>query len=314
MSLHCSKCGKNISNTVNFCPYCGTEAPRCTIIAGAEDKEVIDNPRYCPECGKPNITDALYCSDCSAAIFHHPQQVNMFCGKCGMKNSSRAKICISCGMKFSDWFDMKGEIAKELGYAGDLSIIEKMTGITYHFILRQKFTIGRCSNNDLVIPCNWVSGHHCIFNFDKNQLIDSSRNGTYINRHPDKIDSVPASYVNEFNIAGSFTFPVIKSTNYFITHLGAIIDEPDCRRNGDGNVFDQLRKTYYILFKGDFEINIQKFDGVVLDKLKPDSNYYTINLENNRYYYTDKARNIFNKLIVKNAVNLPDNWELINVN
>ena len=309
MSLHCSKCGKEISNSVNFCPHCGAEAPRCTILAGKEEKEIIDNPRYCPECGKQNIAEALYCSDCGVPVFDKPKQEIVYCGKCGKKNSSKDDICIGCGMVFDDWFGMKGEIARKLGYTGNLTLTEKMTGKTYYFLNQKFFTIGRADDNDLVIPCSWVSGHHCKFDLQNNKFIDTSSNGTFINRQPEHITDVPASYVNEFNLAGSFTFQVIKSENHFVFHLGAILDEDECRKHGDGLAFDKLRKEYFILYKGDFKVNIQKFDGLILNRLKTDSDYYTISVENGRYYYSDKKRQIKNKLILKELNHLPDNWK-----
>jgi hypothetical protein len=309
MQIICDQCGRKIDSTNNFCSFCGMEAPRRTLLFSEEEIK-IEIPVYCAHCKVENVNEALYCSDCGESIYSKPSESYMFCGKCGTKNKEGAKICIECGLNFSDWFNMKGEVADKLGFQGDLILKEKMTGFTYHFISSNKFLIGRNSTNDMIIPCSWVSSKHCEFNLKEKRLIDSSTNGTFINRKPDHIKSEPLEYISEFNIAGSFTFPLVKKENLYIFHLGAIIDEKECRRNGDGASFDKLRKTYFILYQGDFKLKIQKMDGYIGDKLKPHSKYYRFRLINGFYYYSDKDRDIDNNLIVKEFSNLPRNWKV----
>ena len=308
MQIICDQCGKKIESISNFCPYCGMEAPKRTVLF-SDEKIKIENPVFCVHCKTENIKEALYCSDCGESIYNKPSENQMFCGKCGTRNKIEAKICLECGQNFTEWFSMKGNVAAKLGFKGNLVLKEKMTGFTYHFLIAEKFTIGRKSENDMVIPCSWVSGNHCKFDFKKKRLIDSSTNGTFINRKPDHIKNEPLEFISEFNIAGSFTFPVVKMENLFIFHLGAIIDEKECRRNGDGAAFDKLRKTYYILYRGDFELKIQKIDGFIGERLKPHSKYYKFNLVDGFYYYSDKDRDIEKSLIMKDFNNLPGNWE-----
>jgi len=305
--INCDQCGKKINSISNFCPFCGTEAPRRTVLF-TENKQEIKNPIFCVHCRVKNIPEAIYCSDCGEHLYKKPIDNQIFCGQCGQKNKSKAKVCIECGLSFLDWFSMKGEIAEKLGFRGNLSIREKMTGFIYHFISNSEFSIGRNSTNDLVIPCSWVSGNHCHFDFKKKRLIDSSTNGSFINRKPDHIKSEPLEFITEFNIAGSFTFPLIKKENLYVFHLGAIMDEKECRRNGDGASFDKLRKTYFIIQNGDFELKIQKLDGYIGETLKPHSKYYTFKLINGFYYYSDKDRNIDDNLLMKEFYNLPSNW------
>jgi len=206
---------------------------------------------------------------------------------------------------------MKGEVAAKLGLQGNMILKEKMTGYTYHFLSADKFSIGHKADNDMTIPCSWVSGKHCHFDFKKKRLIDSSTNGTFINRKPDHIKSEPLEFISEFNIAGSFTFPIVKMENLYVFHLGAIIDEKECRRNGDGAAFDKLRKTYYIFYRGDFELNIQKLDGYIGETLKLHSKYYKFKSIDGYYYYSDKDRDIDNALIMKEFCNLSGNWAII---
>ena len=102
----------------------------------------------------------------------------------------------------------------------------------------------------------------------------------------------------------------MKLQNLFIFHLGAIIDEKECRRNGDGVVFDELRKQYYILYNGDFQFKIRKMDGNISEDVKPHLEYYEFNFIDGFYYYSDGSKNIKNQLIMKHNANLPLNWVL----
>jgi len=309
MQIICDQCSKKFYTPASFCPYCGEEAPRRTVLF-EEKEELILTPKYCPDCGKQNIIEAIYCSDCGSKIHQKPEKEIFQCGKCGEKNKSTAVVCCSCGLSFTEWFSMQGEIAELLGYKGDLILTEKMTGITYNFLSGDSFSIGRKADNSLIIPCNWVSGHHCRIDFIKKTLYDFSSNGTFINRKPEHIKAEPLEFISEFNVAGSFTFPVLKRDKLLGFHLGAIIDEPECRRNGDGNTFDEIRKNYYLLFNGDFNLCIQKLDGFIPEQKKPGVSFYEIKNIEGYYYYSDFDRNINNMLILKEGYNLPKNWQM----
>ncbi|MBT6994004.1 MAG: FHA domain-containing protein [Candidatus Cloacimonetes bacterium] len=308
MKLKCNQCGKQIQALDNFCNYCGAEAPRVTVMA--EKPAIIKNPQYCVNCGKENVSDALYCADCGKFNYKLPDNPVFYCGNCGTKNSKAAKICVKCSLKFADWFGMKGAIAEQLGYQGNLVLFEKMTGISYHFISDNIVKLGRSNANTIKIPCSWISNNHCHFDLKKSKLVDTSTNGTFINRKSDKIKQELLEFISEFNLAGSFTFPLVKLQNLFIFHLGAIIDEKECRRNGDGVVFDELRKQYYILYNGDFQFKIRKMDGNISEDVKPHLEYYEFNFIDGFYYYSDGSKNIKNQLIMKHNANLPLNWVL----
>jgi hypothetical protein len=308
MKLLCDNCGKEIFGSVNFCPFCGEEAPRKTVVFGDSAKK-IENPKYCPDCRQANLRNAMFCSICGEMIYKKPEKEVIFCGECGEKNKSKAVICCSCGISLADWFTMKGKVAEELSYKGNLKLTEKMNGITYIFLSKPLFTIGRREENDLVIKCRWVSGKHCYFDLQKQLFIDSSRNGTFINRNPTHIKSEKMPFISEFNVAGSFTFSFLKKDNLYCLHLGAILDEEECRRNGDGESFDRLRKNYYLFTTGDFKVDIQKLDGAITSKKKrPGVSLYTIHQENGYYYYTDIDRGLERILIMKDNNILPDHW------
>ena len=253
MKLNCDQCGKPLIGDAKFCPYCGEMAPQKTILF-EEEKQIIANPKYCPECKAVNLQEALFCMECGSRLHSRPDNPTFYCGVCGEKNKTSAKVCCNCGLNFEDWFAMRGKITSELGYKGDLILTEKMTGITYQFLSPKKFSIGRTGDNDMSIPCKWVSRHHCNIDIENKIFNDTSTNGTFINRKSEHISKEQLELVGEFNVAQSFTFYLVKEQNLFGFRLGAILDEDDCRRNGDGDAFDRLRKVYTFLYWGTIQL------------------------------------------------------------
>lgn len=311
MDLYCEQCSNKIDSRANFCIYCGAEAPRSTVVF-TSDAVPVSHPKYCIHCGMAQDRRALYCSDCGAYIYARPTAEVLYCGWCGKRNSSTVHHCSSCGRSFDDWCAMKGDIATEMGYRGDLTLKEKMTGRVYHFFANpEKITFGLAQDNTIVIPCDWVSRHHCQLDFTNQKLIDSSANGTFINRQPRRIAQAPLNCIKEICIAGSFVFTVHQDDGFLVLHLGAILDEEQCRKRGNSTEFDKLRNHWFISCSGMGKVHIQKFDGVILQKLKPDSQYYTLSYEDGSYYYTDTSRNIQHQLLLAGAANLPKNWQSI---
>ncbi|MCK9330432.1 MAG: FHA domain-containing protein [Candidatus Cloacimonetes bacterium] len=310
MSYKCDVCGQELFSKWLFCSFCGENVSGRTVVLTTE-KEDIENPKYCPECNTTNHFESLYCNQCGFDLHKRPDKEFLFCGKCRTKNRQNALICIKCGLSLEDWFSMKGEIAISLGYKGDLVLTEKMTGISFHFLSSEELIIGRLKTNYVCIPCTFVSGKHCGFDMKNKFLRDyASTNGTFINRSSERFKKIPLDLVSEFNIADAFTFYTVKKKNLFGFRLGAIYNEENCRRNGDGESFDKLRKQYYLLSTGDYEIRIQKLDAFITDKIKPGVSYYSIKFENGFYYYSDKDKGINNRLLIKRFNNLPKNWAL----
>ncbi len=309
MNINCNQCGEKIIASAKFCPFCGELAPQKTIIF-SEKKDAIENPKYCPNCKTINIQEALFCQDCGEKIHKRPENSNLFCGECGEKNPVNARICCGCGQDLDDWFAMKGKIALKLGYQGDVIFTEKMNGISYRFLSKNKISIGRRPENDIVIPCIWVSANHCSFTLNDQNFTDTSTNGTFINRKPQHIKKEKIDCVNEFNLADAFTFYTVKRKNIFGFRLGAIQNEKECRQNGDGVAFDKLREVYTILYWGNFELIIQKLDGYISDNIRAGISYYKLKYENGFYYYSDKDKNIDNLLLLKNCSNFPKNWKI----
>ncbi len=311
MIIHCNNCGTQLNPIYNFCPFCGSEAPKKTIV-GKLKEEKIEDGIFCSHCKVKNLKEALYCSSCGEHLYQKPKSKNLYCPKCGEKNSITARHCFNCNLYFPDWFGMKGEIADRLGYQGNLILLEKMTDTYYHFYIQKRVTLGRTSQNDIVIPCDWVSSKHCSFDIDKGKLSDlKSQNGTYINRNKDKIKTVAIHQILEFNIADSFTFSVIQSKNLFAFRLTAVLDEKECRKVSNFKEIQELRKHYFILVSGDDDILIRKMDGKIVDEVESSHDYYKINTINLKYYYSEFSKNIEEQLILKKYNKLPINWKIL---
>jgi len=312
MKVLCNHCGKAVLPLANFCSWCGEEAPRKTVILKGGEELTFQNPAFCPSCGKEAPRNALYCAHCGTFIYQLPKKDTFFCPNCKEKNNAVAKVCASCGISFSDWFSMRGPVAEFLGYKGNITLKETMNDIYYHFLSDKQIRLGRNMDNNIVIPSFWVSGQHCMLDNTRKLLVDlKSTNGTFVNRNGKRIKSFSMSSVFEFNIAGSFTFTVTSLINAFAFRLTAILNQNEVQKFSDIQSLDELRKHYFILLSGDAEIIIYKIDGIIEKQSDNNQEIYKIQVLNNFYYFSDFARNINNRLILKDFNNMPVNWEII---
>ena len=312
MIIYCDRCRNEVHALSSYCFYCGSIAPAKTVVG--EFKEVgFKNGIFCSSCGRSNPEDAAFCGRCSESLFTKPAGTAVFCPTCGEKNAANATGCSCCRALFVDWYTMRGAAATKLGFNDALTIKEKMTGISYHFINadgKDGITIGRTPANDIVIPCNFVSSSHCRIDAKNKKLIDlDSGNGIYINRSPEPVQQAGFFETNEFNVAGSFTFNIVKSNTVFIFRLMAILDEEECNKNGDPAGYELLRKQYYIVFFGDQEVLIRKQDGYIEAEKNLQHDYFSVKIENGFYYYSDAGREIEDRLMFRKASNWPVNWE-----
>ena len=311
MTISCINCSEILHSSYNFCPYCGYEAPRGTIV-GKIAEQKIDDPIFCPVCKKENLQLALYCSGCGEPMYQKPSTSSYFCPQCGKKIPLAARYCFSCKLNIQEWFAQEGKIAEKLGWTGDLTLYEKMNEFYYHFKVSNKTTVGREHDNDVVMPCEWVSVHHCVFDNDKNELVDlESSNGTFINRSDKRIQKVKFGNIDEFNIASTFTYTVHKQKNLFAFRLTAILDENECKKVSDFKEVNEQRKHFYILISGDDSLHIRKFDGKIIFEVEKPEDVYSFTIKKNFFYYSDYSKDIKNQLIMKTKNKMPANWQII---
>ncbi len=308
MKRYCEHCAEKIDVLDLYCAYCGNPASSKTVpdVPG----EDYENGHYCPSCAKKGPEDGRYCGKCGKSMFEKPDN-KMFCPFCGEQNRASSNICFSCMFSFENWYRLRGQAAEKVGYKGELSIKEKMTGIKYHFVERDFFRLGRNKDNDIVIPCDFVSGNHLLLDMKNYILRDfQSTNKTCINRSPEPVSECELGLVRELAVAGCFVFKITKMENAFVLRLTAIVDEKECIENGDEDAFEKLRKEYFILMeKKTQSFFIRKEDGKI--KTKPDRNreFYKIEYDHGYYYYSDKNRNFNNQILFKTLDTWPKNWE-----
>lgn len=312
MKIYCDNCKNDLDPSYGYCPICGENIPPKTLVGNLEKKE-IKNPIFCPHCQNENIPNALFCSKCGKSIFKKPNKAPNYCPYCGEKNRLNANYCHKCKKSINNWYNKIGEVANTFGLSGDLSLYETMTKKYFNFFTDGKITIGRSDKNTITIPCQWVSEHHCSINISKKILSDiNSSNGTFINRDDTKIKTIRLSAIDEFNLAGAFTFKVIQKKNLFIFILSAIYDVDECRKVGNMQEIDLLRNQYFIVINGDDKIYINKTNGKITTEPKEIKNYYSIDVTENKYYFSDYSKNIERELILKQGNTLPNNWEINN--
>lgn len=313
MTLLCDQCGKPLLPLANYCSYCGGEAPRKTVVVSQQDEKTFENPVYCPECGKEAPEDSLYCASCGSSLYEMPESSTFYCPQCKEKNRSGAKLCVSCGLHFQEWCAMQGPVAQRIGYKGNLVLKEKMTGNFYHFLTDDTLTIGRSHDNTICISAPWVSGSHCLIDNRAKVLTDpGSKNGTFVNRDSRRVGKLSLDTVFELNIAGLFTFTFFQTGSAFVLYLSAILNQDLCRKMADLNKLDELRKHYFILYSGNFEVNIYKLNGDIAREYDPLQEAYRFTVLDGHYYFFDLSGKTDRQLLLKNNNNLPPNWEVVN--
>jgi len=306
---YCMKCSGSLDPFYNYCPYCGYEAPRGTIMPDAQPQELTEGI-YCVHCGKLNVKDGLFCSDCGKHLYEKPEASPCICPRCAKPNNLDAVYCYKCSENLTDWFAMCGNIAKELGWRGSFVMHETLNDLYYHFIRKDTITLGRSENNDIVLPSGWVSGSHCLIDLKHWKIRDDgSTNGTFTNHKSDRVKKRSLDLVNEFNIAGVFTFTALKKGRLFIIRLTAILDQEGLKREGRIDEFNELRKHYYILIAGKGKIDIRKMDGEILSAGDEQMEYFTVDVQPDSVFFTDTDRDIKDKLLLKKYNNLPVNWQ-----
>lgn len=311
MTHYCIKCSSPLDPFYNYCPYCGYEAPRGTILPDEQPTELTEGI-YCVHCGKLNVADGLFCSECGRHLYERPDGEFLLCPQCGKRNKIDAEFCYHCAQNFGDWFAMRGKIAEELGLRGSFTLHETMNDLYYHFVRQDVVRLGRTEQNDIVLPSGWVSGRHCLIDLKQWRLQDlQSTNGTFVNRKPERVTSLSLDMVQEFNLAGVFTFTTLKKGKLFILRLTAILDQEGVKHEGRLDEFNELRKHYFILVGGNGAINVRKMDGQILTAGDEMMEYFTITVRDEGYYITDKDHDLHDRLLLRKYNNLPVNFKLI---
>lgn len=89
---YCTKCEKEIANTSNYCPECGTllieKKPQ-------KDSDEDQNLRICTKCGHLNKSESKFCMKCGTSL------TAKVCPACGFANNTESNFCKKCGFRLS---------------------------------------------------------------------------------------------------------------------------------------------------------------------------------------------------------------------
>lgn len=322
MILHCDQCGFNLPLSANFCPICGANAPQVTRVKQENEKEIensIEKPIFCPTCAEPGEIGHLRCTACGESFFIPPKDERQYCPRCSKRNSLSAKVCHSCGATFEDWWSLSGRTAEEWGHRGNLMLRETMTGKTYYFINTNYISFGRGIENQVRLPCTNISRQHCILDLRKGLLYDlDSTNGTWNPSAGKKISSIPLALVQDFNLAGLFTFNISRQGATILITLADVLDKEDVFHtilpNTDPDYFENMQHYYWIGGGRDIQLYIRKIDGRMTFNAPPEEDYYQLKLHNGFYYLFigDLFSTNNTKLILQkyNEFWLPKNWQI----
>ncbi len=315
MTIFCEQCGRQLHPDNLFCPFCGANAPSATR-KGNYQSVIIEHPLYCVACSYPNDPNSLYCTHCGHYFFSQPgdtidgQSVKKYCPSCGAENSFGALVCYNCSFSFEQWFSQQGEAARIYGLSSPCRLKETMNGVSYRFINDTQITLGR--SGTITIPCSFISASHTGIDFERFILLDlGSTNGTFVNRKPDRISSIPLSLVSEFNLGGFFTFKIEQLAHLIYFRLTAILEEKECCLVGNPEEFKKLRSTYIIYTGSDEDLYVGKSDGSLTLHPIAEEQYWKFSIINGFLYFTDIANRIEKKLVIREGMNLPKNWKVV---
>lgn len=310
MILFCHKCKTPLTVWDNFCRTCGEETSKLTIPPNAQEPEHKEFV-HCTHCAKKNHIDALYCSSCGNGIHRTPEGA-IVCPECGRKNPAGSAFCTGCTLSFKDWFAMMGKVAHRHGIRGNVTFTEQMTGLSFSFYTANTVTIGRAPANTIAVPCLWLSSQHGVFDIDKGVFIDNnSTNGSFANRKPDRLSSMPFSQIEELNLGSMLTFRTVRGSGLFAIRLAAVMKDSDgCGKCTAAHACENLRNRY-LVFGSKGELHIRKFDGEVVPAISPNEPCYTVSLIDSVYYLTDPGRGMRNQLVRKDPSANPENWKIV---
>lgn len=320
MTIHCDQCGLTLSPTAGFCPVCGSEAPRVTLPAQTEkavESSPLQNPRYCPTCSELNELGHLFCQACGAKLLAQSAGEHSYCPVCGKKNNADAKRCYHCSYSLEDWWHQRGKVAEEFGLQGSFTLRETMTNTFFHYRAMDQLTFGRSEENDVTLPCMFISKCHCAISVNDNLLEDlESANGTYT-REEGQVTSIPLALVQEFNLAGIFTFRLFRQGRAMFLYLADILEKKEILRNmvrgTNPDYFDHLQRHFWLL-GNHFHLHIRKIDSQPFFKPLANEDYYQLNNENGFFYLQGgTGSSSASKLLLKahNRFWLPRNWQVI---
>jgi pSer/pThr/pTyr-binding forkhead associated (FHA) protein len=143
-----------------------------------------------------------------------------------------------------------------------LFILDNYTTRNYIIFTKPLITLGRDSQNDIIIKCNWVSGKHLLFNFQNLTFTDlNSTNGTYINNR--KINSYNISDDFTFSIAKTFIFELRSFKQFVLIKFIELTDQNLLKDNKIKEIIKTLLNTSFIFLNNNNSFSINTVNGKI---------------------------------------------------
>lgn len=80
----CPKCGYVDTESLLYCPNCGTELEDCPEDENIQEVAVIESESiFCHKCGAKNLATDTYCESCGAKLHKDDDEDVVRCPKCG---------------------------------------------------------------------------------------------------------------------------------------------------------------------------------------------------------------------------------------
>lgn len=151
-----------------------------------------------------------------------------------------------------------------------LYILDNYTTHNYIIFSKPVITLGRDSQNDIIIKCNWVSGKHLLFNFNSFTINDlNSTNGTYVNNQ--KFSTYNISTDLTFSIAKTFIFKTVNYKNFVLIKFVELIDQTLLKDDLIKKVVKTLSNTDFIYLKNDNFCSINLLNGKINSQIEKNS-------------------------------------------
>ena len=306
MSRFCTRCQTDLlplGYKANFCPFCATVAPVVTF-PKLEPPELTDAV-YCPRCSQANPQQAQYCMAEGGVLHQRPTQGSWYCPYCKTELSGQLEHCPCCRGGLSDWFQMRGTVAGELGHPGPIHLYHSATDHHYHLWVQLRLTMGRGAHNDVAIPLRRISGNHGVIDMAAGLYRDqSSSNGSYCNQRAERIETTALHHINELNLGGCLTYRIIQGPGLFGLQLREILDRKSMQHYPEWPELEQQQQHSHLLIEQNAKAHIDLENGRIDAGHRPGESL-NLTWEAGYLYLSCRSHQLAERLFTLNQPPLP---------
>ncbi|MCB5249553.1 MAG: FHA domain-containing protein [Candidatus Cloacimonadales bacterium] len=192
-----------------------------------------------------------------------------------------------------------GELSDEKTTCAKLIILDQYTMKNYVVFCKDIISIGRDDDNDIVIPCDWISANHCEIMPRKAALIDKdSTNGTFIDMSTKHISEAGFASFKHFNLAGAFEFSLEQfATNdklqaSYLMKLNRVTDLEVFKDSQLRDLVQSLFNTDFVFLSEHDKLCLSKESGQLSNCINVDEQSLIIETVNRQYVLSDDTQGI----------------------